>query len=449
VKNTYKIILSSAFTLAAAQLSAAQSYDVIDLGNLGSAPAFVYGLNNNGVAVGYSGGPLVEETDTDGNTITVQEYVSHAYAFDQTAGINDQGAIVNSDETVDWSAAFSINNNDRLVGVSLQSLQKIDGDGNPFDVNLERGIFIDKDSGVVNVIKDFDPLNPNNMRALSINDNDFIVGFGQYNPVDDVDSDGNSVDTLFDRGFIYNINTDTLTRLDPFTNANELNSSVRAINNDGIVTGWAQKEVGELTYTYAFYTQPQTPLELVQLPLFSEGNSYPWAINDSGKIVGKAGNSENAYFVAFLYDTVSDEATELGVLNQNQPFSEAFDINNLDQVVGLSQINQFTSTMHAFIYEDGEMRDLNNLIDCKIDPAEDPIGNPDWTLHSAQSINDSGVIVGNGILNGELRSFMLLPRETTATACQPIVLDDSGSGGVPVYFLATLMGVALLGRRKR
>jgi hypothetical protein len=32
-----------------------------------------------------------------------------------------------------------------------------------------------------------------------------------------------------------------------------------------------------------------------------------------------------------------------------------------------------------------------------------------WVLSEARDINDSGQIIGNGVLNGELRAFLLTP----------------------------------------
>ena len=41
-----------------------------------------------------------------------------------------------------------------------------------------------------------------------------------------------------------------------------------------------------------------------------------------------------------------------------------------------------------------------------------------WSLTFARDINDAGVIVGTGTLDGEVRSFMLMPTgDTTPTNC--------------------------------
>lgn len=450
MNKTNKTIISGALFLASSQIFAVDSYDIIDLGNLGTSPGFVFSVNNSDVAVGYSAGPIIETTDNDGNVITALDFEAHGFAFENSV-ITDLGAIVNASETVDESVVFAINNNNRAVGYSVAQVDKTNSQGDPVTVNVERAVYIDKDIGVFNTVPDFDLADSQNMRALSLNDNNIIVGFGKFNPPDDVDSDGVSSELFFDRGFIYDIDADLLTRIDPLTDDFALTSTVRAVNNAGVVTGWAQKIVDEVNTSNSFYIEPGSPTEIIEMPLFSEGNSFPWAINEAGKIVGKAVNAELTNFEAYVFDIATQEATNLGVLSENDRFSEAFDINNLDQIVGFSLINLFPETLHAFIYEQGVMRDLNDLIDCKVDPNEEPIGSPDWVLHSARSINDSGVIVGNGILNGAERAFMLIPRAGQAVACQPLVVDleeEGGGGSLPIAFISMLL-FGVFGIRRR
>ena len=149
------------------------------------------------------------------------------------------------------------------------------------------------------------------------------------------------------------------------------------------------------------------------------------------KIVGIAVHESGTYQTAYLYDINTDEATDLGVLNSNFPYSEAFDINDNDQIVGISQIKSQPATFSGFIYENGEMKDLSDLIGCE----------SGWTIHEARSINNEGYIVGTGLFNGEARAFMLSPLPGTSPACE----DDSlsvGSGSssplwtISLFFLA-------------
>jgi len=51
---------------------------------------------------------------------------------------------------------------------------------------------------------------------------------------------------------------------------------------------------------------------------------------------------------------------------------------------------------HAFLWKDGVMIDLNDLI---------PKGSP-WMLQSAAGINAAGQIAGQGLINGEVHAFL-------------------------------------------
>jgi hypothetical protein len=54
---------------------------------------------------------------------------------------------------------------------------------------------------------------------------------------------------------------------------------------------------------------------------------------------------------------------------------------------------------HAFIWEHGQMQDLNNVI---------PDGTG-WVLDNATGINKHGQIVGTGVHNGQFSGFLLTP----------------------------------------
>lgn len=96
--------------------------------------------------------------------------------------------------------------------------------------------------------------------------------------------------------------------------------------------------------------------------------------------------------------TVSD----LGLLGGNS--ARAFGINRLGQVVGHSYLSDNT-TLHAFLWVDGVLRDLNDLL---------PAGSG-WVLNEARAINDFGQITGYGAHNGITRAFVLSPVPTTVT----------------------------------
>ena len=115
---------------------------------------------------------------------------------------------------------------------------------------------------------------------------------------------------------------------------------------------------------------------------------------------------------------------DLGVLGTKAGLqSFAYGLNNIGDVVGATQTDSSSSGV-AFLYHDGTMRDLNNLVD----PA---LG---WQLEYATGINDLGQVIGVGATPaGSLDSYLLTP-----------VVPEPGSVGV---FLATLAW-GLCGRRR-
>lgn len=141
----------------------------------------------------------------------------------------------------------------------------------------------------------------------------------------------------------------------------------------------------------------------LQRELPSLGGAYwntPMDINDLGDVTGFSdlpGDGPTiaaANFQAFLWSArpfrcngvmLSGGSTcNLGALGPNL-ISEALGVNNRDQVVGLSQI-EVGSTVenHAFIWQNGQMTDLNSLV----------VPGSTLTLTIAQDINDFGVITG-------------------------------------------------------
>lgn len=440
--NFKKTLVAASVALFVGNLNAVESYDVIDLGSLNDNPLWVYDVNNTETAVGYS----YDEPDASGET-----EIRRGYSY-LNGVVTDLGAIVNEPVTgstvaADESIMFALNNNGLAVGYSLQA--------NDNDQIRTRAIYTDIGSGTINIVPELVTDEFENMRALSVNDNGLVVGLANTNPDDDVDADNESLEVILARGFVYDTNTDTLNMINP-ANYTGLQSNVvvRDINNNGRMVGWSEDLIENVLYARSFYVDASDPDTVVEIPLTVEERvSFPWAINDSGVVVGKRNVGETTddnsfYFHGYIYDSVNQTTTSIPELNpgyipdRRQGFTDitvAYDINNNNQVVGKGLIEVVPHTYHATIYENEVLANLNDLIDCKVDPNEEATGAPDWVLSEARGINDNGVIVGNGLLNGQRKAFMLVPRPgVPPRVCQAAEDDDSGSGSIPLWAFGVL-----------
>jgi probable HAF family extracellular repeat protein len=131
------------------------------------------------------------------------------------------------------------------------------------------------------------------------------------------------------------------------------------------------------------------------------------AINSVGQVVGEADKSKTERH-AFLY---SDGLMwDLGTLGG--PYSVAHGINSSGQIVGESLAEpeaggSGSARPHAFLYENGAMKDLNRHL---AGPAATFV-----TLLQARAINESGMIIANGVdsrrtgMHAGLRAYLLTP----------------------------------------
>lgn len=132
--------------------------------------------------------------------------------------------------------------------------------------------------------------------------------------------------------------------------------------------------------------------------------SAAYSINISGEVVGgsRTDPSSGAPTHAFLYQ--EGVMTDLGTLAGDSS-SSANSINDGGQIVGVSQSD---SAMRAFVYDSGQMYDLNTLID----PASPLTGLVN--LQEAVGINANGWIAVNGTDSrdpGWTRAFLLIPSQ--------------------------------------
>ena len=137
---------------------------------------------------------------------------------------------------------------------------------------------------------------------------------------------------------------------------------------------------------------------LTDLGTLGGTGSYGGAINDSGQVTGYANTSGDAAIHAFV--TINGVMRDLGTLGGTH--SEGTAINASGQVTGYSETTD--GSQHAFLFSDGQMQDLNDLVD------RTPPGGHFITLEIGVAITDTGFILANGFdaLVGQ-RVYLLSP----------------------------------------
>lgn len=170
-----------------------------------------------------------------------------------------------------------------------------------------------------------------------------------------------------------------------------------------------------------------------------------FAINDAGLVVGFGIDPNNAARnVGFVYDSNTNTAFEVGALDGANG-AIAFNISNAGHIVGGSMMNQ--GSARPFIWtEDGGMMEIGLPVGTTSGSARgvnasgwavgtaggqfavpflfdgtdtfrlqdliDP--NSGWDLSmntssSAMGISDNGIIIGTGLLNGQIRAYAMVP----------------------------------------
>jgi len=215
-------------------------------------------------------------------------------------------------------------------------------------------------------------------------------------------------------------------------------SVARAINDSGVIVGDADSTSGE-QHAFVYINGTMTNIGGVSaLGINSSGHvvgimdsdtgflyrngvaeplpgGYAYGINDRGLIVGNTMVNTLDDIKAAYYDAGGWHS--IGTLGGVTSFATA--INNRDQIVGYSGIDPNQPSggpNHGFIYSNGVMHDINDLID----------PTPGWSMLSGYSINDAGQITGSGWLNGQWRAFLLTPAMST------FELDATYTGAVPL-----------------
>jgi probable HAF family extracellular repeat protein len=177
-----------------------------------------------------------------------------------------------------------------------------------------------------------------------------------------------------------------------------------AVNDAGDVAGTARTSRTDLSAQRAVLVADGTVTVLDPAP--GATSSRAADLNEGGQVVGGP-DVQGMHAVrqpgrAFLYDRVTGLTTDIGTLPEYEN-SVATAINNEGQVVGYAWLPDIEGDpiRRAFLYDHrtGAISDLNDLI------PEDS----GWHLFDAFDISDTGQIVGQGMIDGEMHGFVLTP----------------------------------------
>jgi uncharacterized membrane protein len=359
-ENSFILGAVIVLVLAASSLSAEVLYHVTDLGTLGGAESYAWGINNKGQIVGGAAS---------------SEHHPGAYCqpvlFDATGEGNNVDLLPKSDD----GDAFAINSLGQIVGCVGDLWY---GPGSETWATL-----FDPTGHGDNV--EFKAPNDWGNAALSINNAGQVLGITHLTWV----------------GIPMPHVVEYATLFDPTGSGDHVNlgglgggqSEAYSINNKGQIVGMASPGPGEGGATLFDPTGGGNNINL------RGGNdSYAYSINDYGQIVGYASAR------ATLFDPTGEgNNIDLGTLPGSES-SWAWSINNAGQIVGASY--SAPSDCRATLFDpagEGKNINLNDVI-----PAT-----PSWRLLEATCINDSGWIVGFGENpEGRTRAFLLTPVST-------------------------------------
>lgn len=342
--------LSFAVVVCASTFGFAQSYQVVDLG----ANSTVTAINNSGQAVGYRG-PAGNAFRHNVTTAQVAELGLLGYPTD----INENGVIVGSNSlsrTLDAWGWYYVNG----VHTQLQS-------------NLST----------------YSLLYPGfqNVTIYSVDDSDRASGmwrqnnlfhavqFGLGNPISN---------PIQDLGTLNQASNPP-----PYSFALNSNNAGQVVGTSGIGLAGGKP--------FLFSGGTMTPLSVPSVDHFGDASD----INASGVAVGFALFNS----ISGQYDAIRWQGGTHNLLGRlPAPFDEgsvAGGINDQGVVVGYGLDIVLPSGPHptnAFVY-DGQLQNLNLLID----------QSSGWVLETALDVNNSGIIIGQGKLQGVPHAFALVP----------------------------------------
>jgi probable HAF family extracellular repeat protein len=395
LRTLYQAVLAAALTVPVPLAAQKQQqpravghfprYTVEDLGTLGGSYSFSYNLNDAGVV---SGGSATATQNGDPSQAVVNA--------PQTAFLWEHGRLRNLGTLGGPDSAGAATNlfNLSVVDSETANLSRQGEDVCAFGTNLQCLAAIWKDGRLAAL-----PLLPggNNSYALDMNDRGQVVGFSDTD-VYDLDCAAARTAGFRFQAVIWEPNgrVRQLVPLDGDTVANAfgINNKGQIVGNSGVCANTTPPPYPSSPHA-VLWERDSTPIDLGSLGGPVSGAS---AINNHGDVSGTAVTADGSP-QAFLW---TPETRTLVKLQTPDGFPAAVSpccktINDRREIVGFMFDADFNS--HAFLWKDGVMVDLNDLI-------QKPSA---WLLQSAAGINASGQIAGQGLINGEVHAFLATP----------------------------------------
>lgn len=190
-----------------------------------------------------------------------------------------------------------------------------------------------------------------------------------------------------------------------------------AINNRGNavgISGLCDVAIGAYSAIHALLWQDGKPIDLGNLG--GHGWNTPQAINNRDVVVGFVNGPNDVIngqlqfrWLAFVWEKdtgIMSIGTLPGANGKPDAMSQATDVNDQDDIVGVSYADYEFDNPRAFIYHDGKMTALNDLIGSQT---------ANWDISSTGGINERGEIaaqanvVSNGAVTSVAHAVLLVP----------------------------------------
>jgi probable HAF family extracellular repeat protein len=374
-------IVLGCFSDAVAQVS----YQVTDLGTLnGDNFSCAMAVNDHGWTENMDG-----IVNPPSNSLFAPVLAGHAVLNIDELKI-DLGTLGGKNSFVGYKG---LNDRGEAVGFSETGVPDPDGeDVCAFGTNLTCRPFLWKD-GHMSALP---TVGGNNGQANAINNHGQIAGFAESNVSDSTCPASSPSKT--DSPVIWE---DGQANALP-TVVGDPDGQAQGINEQGQAVGYSG------TCTAARHATLWEDGNAIQLPGLGsvERSNIAWAINNQGQIVGQSRSPDGTTRLAVLWQ--NREITKLGTGTLPGDFGAiATGINSRGQVVG-STIDSGLNWSHAFIYQDGVMKDVNTMF-----PADSNL-----FATMGNTINERGQISGmatvlSGPHAGEIHAFLATPVEAS------------------------------------